>query len=983
MLRPFKTGESLEQVMERLRTELRRRDSAVHIRVRGEAGVGKTRLVLEGTRAPGLSPLVAYFNRPSAFLDGSMLSSLLRADNRYCVIAVVDECDLDSSREIWNRVHNLGPRLKFVSIYNAFQDTSGSTVFVDAPHLAEEQISAIFQAYDVPKDYADRLAPDCGGFPRMAHIVGQNMKEHPDDILLETDTSSVWNRFVGSGFAPANPAVEQRWTVLRHLALFKRFGYEGPVRDEAREIWNIIHEDEPGISWGAFQSIIADLRDLKVLQGVTTLYISPGFFHLKLWTEWFRIHGHDFSLVEFQKRLSPALLDWFREMYQYARESPEAIREVRNVLDENGPFADADFFLTRDSSEFFLRLTDAAPDAALRRAQSTFQSRTVDELRAFGEGRRNLLWALERMVVWRELFADSARLLLRLAEAENEDIANNATGVFAGLFSPGQGRVAPTEASPEERFPILVEAIDSDSKEQRKIALLACNGALETGFFSRFSGAEYQGLRQPPNLWVPETWGEIFDAYRRVWRLLESRLEDLEPEERDQAANVLLERSRGLSSMANLVPMVVDTLSALLKRPWMDHRLIIDVVEDFFRYKPSELDAKMLRLWEELRAELAPVDFHTRMERYVGMDRFEDSIDSTGQEVDHSGPAIQALAAEGAANPAALQSELAWLVTEEAKNGFRYGYELGKQDPTGSLLLDVLTAQRSAAAGGTAFFLAGYLRALHERDRDAYEALLDDLVADRELSACVPELSWRAGLTDRGAIRILALAQTGAINEHTFRMFAYGGGIRDISPRVFQEWVEHLIQTDTRASVSIGLDLLFHYYLMPKPTTGLPEQPTLALLTSRPFFVSSDQETVSEGWNWNEVASALVTAHPEHALELGKTLLAHFGVERSVIGVFHSPALNTLNNILKDHAEELWGTVVNYLGPPIDSRAFKIQHWLRDGALLHVPAQLVWDWIEGDVEKRAWYAANMVPKVFPGGTDSCSARELLVRYGDR
>ena len=63
-----------------------------------------------------------------------------------------------------------------------------------------------------------------------------------------------------------------------------------------------------------------------------------------------------------------------------------------------------------------------------------------DELLALTTGRQDVVWALERIAVWRELFADAARILLKLAEAENDEhIDNNATASLL-VFSP-QARV--------------------------------------------------------------------------------------------------------------------------------------------------------------------------------------------------------------------------------------------------------------------------------------------------------------------------------------------------------------------------------------------------------------------------------------------------------------------------------------------------------------------------------------------------------------
>jgi len=103
-----------------------------------------------------------------------------------------------------------------------------------------------------------------------------------------------------------------------------------------------------------------------------------------------------------------------------------------------------------------------------------------EQLFAFTEGRREVVWALERIVIWRDLFTDGARLLLQLAEAENETWGNSATGIFAQLFSPGYGPVSATEASLEERFPVMKEALVSDSPARREVVLKAVEAALQT-----------------------------------------------------------------------------------------------------------------------------------------------------------------------------------------------------------------------------------------------------------------------------------------------------------------------------------------------------------------------------------------------------------------------------------------------------------------------------------------------------------------------
>lgn len=52
----------------------------------------------------------------------------------------------------------------------------------------------------------------------------------------------------------------------------------------------------------------------------------------------------------------------------------------------------------------------------------------------FEAGRRDVIWALEGLALYDDLFKPSAKLLLSLAEAENETWSNNATGVFARTY---------------------------------------------------------------------------------------------------------------------------------------------------------------------------------------------------------------------------------------------------------------------------------------------------------------------------------------------------------------------------------------------------------------------------------------------------------------------------------------------------------------------------------------------------------------------
>ena len=60
MAKEFVSGQEQDELIAKIQDELRRSDRAIHIRVLGESGIGKTKLILEATRTSDLTPLVIY-----------------------------------------------------------------------------------------------------------------------------------------------------------------------------------------------------------------------------------------------------------------------------------------------------------------------------------------------------------------------------------------------------------------------------------------------------------------------------------------------------------------------------------------------------------------------------------------------------------------------------------------------------------------------------------------------------------------------------------------------------------------------------------------------------------------------------------------------------------------------------------------------------------------------------------------------------------
>jgi hypothetical protein len=991
MEKEFKPGAKQLELISNLQTALRVSESAVQVHIRGEAGIGKTRLVLEATRALDLQPLVLYTSSPAELLDSQFIATLVREDNHYAVILVVDECNAEYRTRIWDRLKSRGSRIKLITIFNEIEAAVASSI-LDAPPLEPEQIISIIQSYGIPKDQAERFVGFCSGSPRVAHVLGINLRMNPEDLLKPPDTINIWERYIVGIDDKNSQIVKDRFVVLRHIALFKRFGYSNPVAEEAKAISAIIEKDYPLITWSKFQEIIGELRNRKTLQGETTLYITPQALHIWLWIDWWNIHGQGFNLEQFVQDFKGGLLQWYFEMFKYAEQSAVARKVVEKLLEQDGPFSDKKFINTILGGNFFLALTDVDPHRALICLQNTIGTWSRDELLEFHDGRRSIIWALERIAIWKDEFCGAANLLLKLAEAENETWANNATGVFADLFSPATGEVAPTEASPQERFPILQDALTSQSEIIRKIALKACDSALEARHFTRMIGAEHQGFKQKPKLWMPKTYGEIWDAYRQVWNLIRKQLPVLSAQQREEAAKILLNNGLPIASGTNLGLLVLETWKEIYDKAWAAKSDVIHHLMLLLRYERKQLRPEIVKAAELLRDEMAGKDFQSILKRYVGMDLLEDKFDENGQPIDTAAQQIRALAQQCLVEPIRLQQELSWLVTDEAKNGFLFGYELGRLDENNSILEMILEAQRKSTGKNNVFFLCGYMRALFEIKPAMWEETLDRLTKEEQLKAHVPELTWRSGMTDQAALRILNLAKAGQMEIHRFGIFCYGAAIKDISENVFEQWAVFLLAHADIIAINILLNFIHFYYLQAKSNRKLPLDLTLQALGNEILFKGNAQFQTMDRHYWTGVGIAFAKSYPKESLKLAEIIVENFGNDGTVVGGFHSTSHNVLMEIARQNPEEAWNLIAARLGPPIDSRAYHLKSWLRgeqfssggeSGVLPIFPPELIWKWVDTNTEKRAWYIASFVPKqLFRSNEKPCLAREVLIRYGN-
>lgn len=988
-------GEAQKSIINEIRERLLTSTEAVHLRITGESGVGKTRLLLEALDHDALRPLVLYTDKPEHLESQGFLSDINLPDNKMEVVLVLDDCPLDIARDFWNRIQRTGRRIRLVSVYNEIEERSSDTVSITVPPLANKEVANILRQY-VPEEYIDRWARFCEGSPRFANVIGANLKSGSLDVLAEPDNITVMHRYIAGIDDPTSQMVKDRALVLRFLALFPRVGYKDTVANEANAVYGLISTYARSIDRARFDEIIHDLHERRILQGEKTYYITPNPLHVKLWIEWWERHADSLPFDAFAA-LPPSLSSGFEQMFRYAHMSPAAMRTVVRLLGTQGPFADGNLMKQDAGGDFFLTLVEADPEKALERLEATTRGWSREELLMFKKGRQQMIWSLEKIAVWKGLFTRAMHVLLRLAEAENDTtFSNNATGVFKDSFSVFSG----TEESPMQRLAFIEELLASGDPKKESIAIKAMAVALENGH-TRVIGAEYQGLRREPRLWSPWEHPEESNEYRhKVWDMLTNLPGVAAAENNELIIQTLIHQLHILGRTPEMSVQALDTARRLSMNEGMDKNALIETVVQILHYGVDELPEDMRKLWRDFYAELVPDDLTSLLNRHVAMRLVEDNFrEDGGYTEEDKTKRIEELAARSLKNREEFFKNLSWIVTKKASNGHLFGYHLGKQDKEMSLLPIILEARMNAPSGNqpNQYFLGGYFRAVYEDDSSTWEKLFFQFSTDDRFLPFLPELAWRAGHTDVMIEHLLTLIEENKVDPASLDHFRYGVSVREFGEPTLRKFVRLLLSRKEKFASSIALDVFARYCTEKDSGHDIMKDIALEILTDFSFFNESDRSgNVMDRYLWAKVAEQFLDmfgSDKEATLRIGRLMLHSMGNQGSILDQIDKHIRKVLLRISEMYPNEMWTEALDNMeerGYFIFKRWLSASMFLREAeqpatsVLQKIKLSALWEWIDADVEKRAWFVANLVPKDFTSEHgEPYLAREMLMRYGQR
>ena len=961
-------GSEQEKLIKEIRAALHE-NAIQHIRIIGEPGIGKTRLVLEAVSDDNIAPSIVYVPSGEEFQKSKLFKELLKPDRHYSVTLVIDDCD-DRDRTPILRALKGRSKIKLITIDHGPDETHDSAMRTyHCPLLADEQIKNILFGYLQQNADLHNWAGWCSGSPRVAHLVGENLKSNPDHVLKSPADVPIWDRYIIGHKEMDSREAEQHRIVLRHVALFQRFGFESPVSEEGEFICSLVKEADQAITWAKFQEVVQHYRDKRILQGSHTLFIVPKLLHVYLWVDFWNNYGRGFQFQTFMEQIPPGMKRWFLQLFIYAHETPQARDVVKRILSTTGPFSSQDFLVSETGLRFLNYLSEADPAGTLALLERTIETWSHEQLYAWHAGRQDVVGALEKIAVWDEFFARAVSVLIPMALAENAGYSNNSKGLLLSLFNVGLGWAA-TQAAPSKRLPILKDLVMNNDAGRRALGLEMCQQWLKTDGGFRVIGAEYQGLKPTIKFWRPKTYGEVFDYWRKVLHFLRAEMKGFNAADRNRVAEIFVTAAQDFVHFGRneeIAGEIMDILFELAEDKEVNRKLLIQfVIRALWRNSDDSNNTNtILGRIRQLDKVLTGTSLWERTERYVLHSIWQEGHLFDGgerEESELSGKRVRDLAREYMRDFTAFSEHLPKLVRASGYRLPELGMECGK---LAELKFDeeLLRHIESGHADSNEVFESGYFSGLRAQDEKRWETFLRRLLHNQKTRKIATVCIGNSGFTESLLRDMLVLLREGKIDSTAFVGFVFIQHKDKISEHLFQEIIATLLRHPDDTSVKVCTQLMFNNCFAKGFCDDVPEAMVFEVLT-----MLRETDDLMSMYHWSEIAKGFIRKYPTRSVDLLNEVLrnmkriSHHGDTRFIAEI--------ADEIVRDHPSEAWKVISEILMSKPEDRRTAIR-WLADtgsedmpqqSAANYFPAEEVIRWVKEDLEQRQGLILEILPK---------------------
>lgn len=779
----FQADDARSTFLESIRRHVSTDELPSELHIRGDTGVGKSRLVYEALAADGIQDRVLVVPDASHWDPG--LLSLVAQSKERSLIAVVDDCDADDRRSLSKYSGMAMGRIRLVTIGSrATRDRLvGDGRYVELMPLEAAAARDIALAVGLEDADARRVADLTEGYPGLALTLSRAiLYGGPDDSLIDRVRGHDEIGVVLAGLLPAEDVGP-----LGMLSLFEKLGFDEDLAQELSIACEILGVDESRVRELADRELGRFVSDAGRFRRVT-----PRLFAIWLASEFIRQSRE--SLKIGLSNLPESLRDRIvTQMREFAGDSIVA-ETLGDVLNEP-PFLDGALADVDEGAARLIHVSAlAAPESAMDAIDRILTKVSIDELRSYGPGRRDIVWSLEVLVWFEGLFDRAAHALLRLALAENETWANNATGLLKGLFRVFLGG---TSTPYLKRLEWAQEALKKYGDAFHPILIEALGNAFDP--HESRSSTSFGG-RAAPEEWRPTVVSDEVAARKGAWNLL---IELAKQSERDAeaVANVLAPGLRTVIGRG-LADEVFTDLRAV-SWPVAARGKLGDSVAKALRYDdfPVEIENRL----RDLAADLRGASLKDRLEYSLSLSPWELAEDRDDS-ISGRPRVLQELAAEVTTSESVPPLEVAALACVGEQNTVGVLFDLIARNLAHEQLLLELEAAHPEAASDAA--LLGALAGLEATLGPAWANTTLERWLDGPLAHLVVRGARFLPPSDERARLAVQSVEAHAAEPSELGAFLYGAWARDLSPPVLCQVLAQLRDSGAESDIEAALGIL-------------------------------------------------------------------------------------------------------------------------------------------------------------------------------
>lgn len=942
------------------------------VRAFGASGLGKTRLARnlfehDGLVTSAVQAASVIYADHSVVGDAVLQLAHRFADTAADVVLVVDECPDRTHQRLMEAVIQAGSRLRLISIDVENHQMASSTVLtVEVGAASPQLISTIVASIDARLNATVRsyIADIAQGFPRMAVQGSRAAGEggNPIGSAAELIDRIIWGR--------RNPDAEAL-RALEVAALFDVLRIKGEDPTDLAVIAPTLAEmSEPRMR----EHLVSFAERGIVVEKGRFAQVQPIPLAAHLGRRRLKVLGAG-GVGRFFAGAQPYLQSRLLDRLKWLDMSEEARAFATGMLSENGigSLAALD---TELGARCFDRLVHLVPDLAMDTLDRELGPLSIEHLQNFREGRRHIVWALEKLVFRAQTFNRAARLLLRLAAAETEpSIGNNATGEFKRLF---QRELSGTEATPTLRLDVLDEGL-ADPR-LRGICIEAAGVMLDSTHFSRSGGAETIGSQAPLKDWRPSIWRDIWDFHCAGLDRLAAIATGDTPEA-PIAQKLIGTHIRGLLSA---VPF--ERIAPIVRRvaahvgTW--HEAIRDVSHwlyfDRRKHDDAEQSAKVRGLYDDLLpADIVDqallfasgwtTDIHDPDQDYDDRQGARNDLYYSDRKVDEFGRSI------AGAGDDALQRCLIAGVQQKLNSGFILGKSIAETLPAPEATFGALIALADSHGPlADHRFVQGFLNGVEARDKPMARRCLDQALASPNLGQNATGLLQGIELADADMPRLIELLREGRVPPDWCAHLSWGRGLDAVGPDALAPFLDGLIASGPDGCWS-ALEIVS---MVQHGKQELPE--TLAerlrrILACGELFAAASRKTRDAYLVSTELAR--LAAHgginAGFARAFVRELLDIAKLDHDMRYDFEQHCDEMLASLIAKAPGAVWAEVATRLETCERRERWRLDHLLepdRDdrsgaGPLSSLPAHLYLDWVRQDPGARAAAVAQWLPVI--------------------